>query len=524
MPTVALDAVANLGTANTTAGLSGAFTLASSATALCVAVGGVRGVQGFSWPTTHTVTVGGTPLTLLKALNCNNAAGNGWVELWGLIGPPTGSQTITVIENRAAAAASINVTAISYTGVAQFGTAVPNFGTAATASSGAVVSATGNRVLSVIGGLGATLTAPSGTLRSNQPATADAAYVTLMLQDSAGAATVTQTGHFVGSSGWGEIGVNLIAGNLWRVSAPLSTTVGFSAGGSFVGRALTIGAAHLSLTTTAAATGVDQQQGPPLRYVGRLPDSASVIGTTTYAQAQDVANLVTPAWISQQVTQSARNLVTSAWIAQQTSGYLTQAGVTTELASSYVPSTELGAANGIAQANGGGIVPSGQLPTLITNNVARVYDCVTDGTISLTSGHVYTATTENIGEFVMASVTIPNPGYPWIALPFAYVLGYSSGAASGNRLVGNGNYGFLAVTAAGQQTPLYGMALMTDDTIANYYPLIPTSLVQTTPLNQPPFETGVTLQLSVCNYTGSTYTVSGTGLVFYVLVLPALGG
>jgi hypothetical protein len=192
----------------------------------------------------------------------------------------------------------------------------------------------------------------------------------------------------------------------------------------------------------------------------------------------------------------------------------------------FVADSALGAHSGVAQADGTGTVPSAQLPVLSTNNVAKVFDCTTSGTVFLPSGSTYTATTDDIGEFVIANVEIPNPGYPWIALPFAYVLGHSSAVSSGSRLLGNGNIGFLAVTAPGEVAPIYGMGLCTADTVANYYPVVPATngLDRVTPATQPPFQGGATLQLSACNFAGTNYTFSGTGLVFYVLVLPALGG
>lgn len=522
--TVTFDAVANLGTSHSTSGFSGSFTLGTSATALCVLVGGYGSAFGQASLTTHTAKVGTTSMVLLRSIDCNNTAGNGWVEVWGLIAPPTGAQTITVVENDGSTAAYLNVTAISFNGVSQFGTPVANYGAGATTTSGAIVSGTGSRVLTVTGAYNGVLGSATGSLRSNMPASATVDYVTMLVQDAAGATTVTNTTSFTGSSGWADISVNLVVGHSYSIAAPLALTAGRAAGGSFVGRVWHVGA-HLSLTTAGSAGGSWQAQGPPLRYVGRPPDSPSVVGTATYAQSEDAANLVTPTWIGQQVTQAVKNLVTPAWVAEQAAEYLPQSTVTAAL-SSYIPDSELGATNGIAVANGSGTIPSAQLPTLVTNNLAQAYDAVAHGTVFLPTATTYTVTTENIGEFVLANVVIPNPGYPWIPLPFGYVLGYSSATPSGSRLVGNGDVGFLAVTVPGETTPVYGMGLMTADTLPNYYPIVPSvdGLASISPFNQPALQGGATLQLSACNFSGSSYTVSGSGLVFYVLVLPALGG
>lgn len=522
MPTVTFDNVSNLGTSHSTSGFSGSYTLGASATGLLVAVGGCG--TSMSSLTTRTCTVNGKPMRLLGAVNNANAANKGWTELWGLIGAPTGLVTIAVVENNGSTPAYLNVTAISMSGAGQFGNAVTNYGTAATTTSGAIVSATGNRVLTVTGAYDATLSAPSGTQRSDMPASPTVDYVTLLVQDAAGAATVTNTCTYAGPDGWGDVSVNVIAGNLWTVSAPLSLTVGEAAGGSFVGQVWTKSAQPTALATTASASVTAQAQGPPLRYVGRAPDSASVLGTTAYAQSADASNLVTPSWISQQVAQAASSLVTPEWVSEQAAAYLAQASVTSAL-SGYVANSLLGAANGVAQADPSGIVPSAQLPALTTNNVAMAYDCVNNGSLFLPTGTEQTVITENIGEFVLAEVVIPNPGYPYVALPFGWVLGYSGGTPSSSRLEGNGNVGFLAVTEPSEETPVYGMGLMTADTLPNYYSVLPAAdgLATVNPTTQPPFQTGVTLQLSACNYAGSDYVVSGTGLIFFVLVFPALG-
>lgn len=521
--TVTFDAVANLGTATTTAGLSASFTLGGSASALCVAVGGYLAAHDYTSLTTRTVKVGTTSLSLLQVINCQNSVGFGWVELWGLIGPPTGSQTISVVENFNTTAADLNVTAISYIGASHFGTPVTNFGTATPTTSGGIVSATGARVLNVCGGFDTTFSVPSGTLRSNQPAASNN-IITLLVQDQTGAATVTQTSTFSGSHGWGTVSVNLVPGNRFTVAAAQSLTVTRAAAASFVGNVFTVGA-HLSLTTSSAAAVHDVPNGPPLRYMGPMDTTACVV-TAAYAQGDENTFLVTPAWITQQVTSAAANLVTSDWVTQQASHYTTQTQVNDSL-TAYIPTTSLGVSSGVAQLGSNGLIPGGQLPTLMTNNMAQGYDPVHDGTVFLPSDQTHTVTTENINEFIIANVEIPNPGYSWIPLPFAYVQGYSSSASSGSRLVGNHNFGLLTVTVAGTTLPLYGVGLCTDDTLPNFYVVSPSAIVTSpavTPLNQVPLEGAQTLELGGCNWAGSQYTFSGAGLQFFVLVVPAVGG
>jgi hypothetical protein len=261
--------------------------------------------------------------------------------------------------------------------------------------------------------------------------------------------------------------------------------------------------------------------------VGRPPDSDSVVATTQYTQARWNATLVTPQWITQQVTIASANLVTQSWINQQISNYLSQSAVTTAL-TGYVPTSELGAASGVAQLNSNLLVPSGQLPTLVTNSLAVNYDAAISGVIILPSGQTATAQTDVIGAVPLAKVTIADPGYPWVPLPFAVVQGNAGGAGSGTRLAGNNNFGFLTVTPFGATSPIYAAGICTDDSVPNYYLCLPygggVGSVMT-PLTQPPIIGSLTLLLSGCSWSGGVggYVFSGTGMVFYVLVVPAVG-
>lgn len=541
--TVVFDSVANLG--QTDSPLSGNLVLGGSATALLVAVAGF-GVSNFTGTgyqytdlTTQTVTVGTTPLTLLGIVSNGGGSlalgGTGWTELWGLINPPTGSQTITVTEiiNQAGAAPiALNATAISYTGVSQFGTAVTNSGSGSLGgpTNGAVVSKTGDIVIEAVSAYSLSLNVasfsnPSGTLRSNQPNPPVSKEMSLLVQDAPGAPRVTETCtiSITEGRGWGVVSLDIVAGVQQTNTASRSITASASAAGTVSGAIHTSGAAR-SATMTAAAAGVVQALGPPLRYVGRAPDLPGTIATAAYAQADATAFLVTPAFVTQQTTQATANLVNQTWINQQVANYSTQSQVNTTLGA-YLPTSALGST--VAQLDSNGLIPGGVLPTITTNSLAVSYDVYSDaGAIFLPAGVTFVTTTSNIGELEIASITIPDPGYAWLPYAIAYVQGFSGATPSGSRLFGNGNVGYITVTPQGQTTPIYASGLCTADTLPNIYQVTPAanSVGSITPQIVPSIVGGLTLQLSACNFTGSDYTYSGSGLVFFVVVLPALGG
>ena len=264
------------------------------------------------------------------------------------------------------------------------------------------------------------------------------------------------------------------------------------------------------------------------KYVGRYPDSAAVLATKAYADADNAANLVTTTWIDQQIAAQSAGLVSPAYVNQQVAAYATQSQVTGGL-TGYVPASKLGANNGIAKAAADLTIPPGQLPALVTNRQALAYDLTSTGAQNLIGTNSYTCTTNNLQETILASIPVPDPGYPWYPMPFAYVSGQTASNPSGSRFVGNGVFGLLTVMPpSGVSNLVYGTGIATDDSITNWYELVPygsatTSPSPMTPATRPTILGPLTLNLGCCCWSGSGYTFNGTGLQYWVLVLPALG-
>jgi hypothetical protein len=262
-------------------------------------------------------------------------------------------------------------------------------------------------------------------------------------------------------------------------------------------------------------------------YVGRYPDSDAVVVPKGYADADNAATAVTQAYIDQQCAIQAANAVSQAYITQAVANYATATMVSTANAA-YVPLTQLGSANGVAQATSSGVAASAQLPTLVTNRLPKSYSIATSGTDFL-GGDSFTVTTTTLQEYIIASLPIPDPGYPWIPWITAYISGQAAGSPSGSRFIGNGNFGLLTVMPpSGVSTKLYAAGVCTSDTVTNWYQALPYGSTQNpstpmTPLTQPPIIGPLTLNLGACCWSGHGYTFNGLGKVFHVTVLPALG-
>lgn len=262
-------------------------------------------------------------------------------------------------------------------------------------------------------------------------------------------------------------------------------------------------------------------------YVGRTPDSDATVVTKAYADAQNAAVAVTNAFIDSQCLIQGPNLVSQAFVDQQVANYATQTAVNNAL-TPYAPLSILGAHSGAAQADSSGLIPSGQLPTLVTNRLPLSYNINTTGTNFL-GGSTFTTTTTNIGEYIIASIPIPDPGFPWIPFAYAYISAQSGGTPSGTRFNGNGNFGFLAVIPpSGVSNTIYASGVCTDDPVTNWYQALPHGYATNpqspqTPLTNPPILGPLTLNLTGCCWSGNAYSWNGPNLVFHITVMPAMG-
>lgn len=162
---------------------------------------------------TRTATFGGTPMTSLGAVGLNNVpltSINGtfvFHELFGLLNPPTGPQTVSLSVGRPGAA-EINVQAcsLSYTAVSAFGSVSTDFGTeAGTSLSQDVIAAVNEVVVQMFTTDSGPITGYSQTLRVDGVAD-DFAFVT---GDAPGAASVPFTATRVGGVDYAGLAVRL---------------------------------------------------------------------------------------------------------------------------------------------------------------------------------------------------------------------------------------------------------------------------------------------------------------------------
>lgn len=281
-----------------------------------------------------------------------------------------------------------------------------------------------------------------------------------------------------------------------------------------------------------------------LQYVGRAPDSDATITPKSYADAAAAAVVVTSGYVSSVIANDTAPLSMQSYVDAQNALLAQQSAVTTA-DGAFVPTTKLSVANGVAGLDSGANLIGTQVPSgVLTDRVFKCYSTafpsasvgILGGTTSSTTGAIGTAfltaattvSTTVARELKLASIAIPDPGYPWRPWPFGWVMGNSAGGgAAPGRGLGNGNYGLLTVmppvTVSNQ---IYGIGICTGSPFSDHYPIVPyaaagQSTIQT-PLNVPPIVGGLELDLYGCCWSGTSYTYLPTNLTFWVLVLPAL--
>jgi trimeric autotransporter adhesin len=138
-------------------------TLGPAAKMLLVTVGTLAGA---ATSFTRTAKCGSTSMTSLGAVQLNGGiqGAAGWGELFTLLNPPTGTQTITITTSSGTAA--ISGISVAYQRVSSNGTVVTNHGSISTGLTGAISTVTGALAFGVIVTNGSGWTSWSGTPRA----------------------------------------------------------------------------------------------------------------------------------------------------------------------------------------------------------------------------------------------------------------------------------------------------------------------------------------------------------------------
>jgi hypothetical protein len=249
-----------------------------------------------------------------------------------------------------------------------------------------------------------------------------------------------------------------------------------------------------------------------LKYVGRAPDSDASIVTKKYSDDRYSILRVDNAYIDSLVSAAVVPLTTQTYIdsqdllrAKKTDVDIADAG--------YLALSTRGAANGVAGLDNNSYVPSANLPTLITQRKASMVT----GT-SLMSGDRVSASTIT-KDFQAATLTIADPGFPYIPLLFAQVMGGSVNGTAASPKLGTGSFGQMTILRASDDLK-FSWGLATAHTNLGMHNAIPFADSSVNPTTRPPLTGASSFGLWLALFSGTTYTWKTTALNFFAIVLP----
>lgn len=254
-----------------------------------------------------------------------------------------------------------------------------------------------------------------------------------------------------------------------------------------------------------------------MRYVGRAPASDFAVVTKGDVDTRYAAAAPDDAWIegAADVSAAAAALVGQSYIDTQDASRAAISAVDTADAN-YLLATTRGAVNGVASIGSDGFIPAAQLPTLNTNRKVGFKNVDT----TFISGN-RTVTTTTTREFEAARLTIADPGYPYIPVPFCVIRGGAINAATpAVPTIGTGNYG--QVTILDASLVKWGWCITTGQKGMGWNIAIPFADTTVNPTARPPVTGSLTLSVWLACWTGTTFTFDSTGMQFYCLIYPGL--
>lgn len=250
-------------------------------------------------------------------------------------------------------------------------------------------------------------------------------------------------------------------------------------------------------------------------YRGRVPDSDFAVVTKKYVDDRYAAVKVDNAYVDGVVATKATTLVAPGYVDSADAAIAKKTGADAADAL-YVPNSSKGQPNGVPSLDVDAYIPAGQLGTVPAGRKAFGPSSVTyflSGSRELLS--------INAKEYKVASLTLTDPGFPYVILAYAMIRGGSTVGTQAGLDKGTGNYAQLSILRSTDDKK-YGWMVTTGQKPLDFHQVIPYGELNATPATILP-STGTTiLDLWAGLYGGTTYTINNTALSFYAVAYPAV--
>lgn len=259
-----------------------------------------------------------------------------------------------------------------------------------------------------------------------------------------------------------------------------------------------------------------------MRYVGRSADADAGIVTKKWAEDAHAARTADADYVTSTLARAILDATVQPLSYASTRDLLRATTSVVAAADALYANTSLRnhPTSGVAGLNSSGVLNPAYLPGDVTTDRVVLSYAATPENIFMT-GDVVTSSTA-YRDKRLATIDIPDPGYPWIPLPFATVTGRSGDSLPTEGYWGGNGVCGLLTAAPGTGDIIYGRGVCTDSLTSAPRHLIPGCDAGATPLTVPAVEGGMTLNLYGACFQGTGYVFSSSSeFQFLVHVFPA---
>ena len=259
-----------------------------------------------------------------------------------------------------------------------------------------------------------------------------------------------------------------------------------------------------------------------LRYVGAPPDTSdyAVMNKGQVESAYEDTHQVDASYVTSSVQDVLPSLASLTYCTAQDSLLASSAAVLAADANYVLASEITGVSGGVVPLDLESSIPLNRIPDAL--RTSRPIAIASSPTVYL-SAAVSVGPTAGTKLYKAASLTIADPGYPYIPLPFAMVTGGAKNSIEAvTRSQTTSSYGQLTILATNNVR--YGWSICGGRKVMDMHQCLPFADSTVNPTTRSLVEGSLTLDLWLGLYGGTTYTFQNTAsnLVFYAICFPGV--